>query len=51
MPAWKIGSGETGNLAMLEKIAKTQKPILLFRDVLLEELDEALSVLRDITER
>ena len=46
VPAWKIGSGETGNLAMLEKIAKTQKPILLSSGMSYwKELDEAISVL------
>ena len=46
VPAWKIGSGETGNLAMLEKIAKTQKPILLSSGMSFwKELDEAISVL------
>ncbi len=46
VPAWKIGSGETGNLAMLEKIAKTQKPILLSSGMSYwKEIDEAISVI------
>ncbi len=43
VPAWKIGSGEIGNLAMLEKIAKTHKPILLSSGMSYwDELDEAI---------
>ena len=46
VPAWKIGSGETGNLVMLEKCHKTQKPILLSSGMSYwKELDEAISVL------
>ena len=46
VPAWKIGSGEIGNLTMLEKIAKTQKPILLSSGMSYwKELDEAISVI------
>jgi N,N'-diacetyllegionaminate synthase len=29
VPAWKIGSGETSNLPMLEQMARTRKPILI----------------------
>src|SRR6478735_7224173 len=29
MPAWKVGSGEIGTLPMLEKMARTGKPVLL----------------------
>lgn len=29
MPAWKVGSGEIGNLPLIEKMAMTGKPILL----------------------
>jgi N,N'-diacetyllegionaminate synthase len=29
MPAWKVGSGEIGTLPMLERMARTGKPVLL----------------------
>jgi N,N'-diacetyllegionaminate synthase len=29
MPAWKIGSGETTNLPLIERVAKTTAPVLL----------------------
>ena len=29
MPAWKVGSGEIGTLPMLDKMARTGKPVLL----------------------
>jgi N-acetylneuraminate synthase len=46
--AWKIGSGETGNLPMLEKIAETQKPILLSSGMSYwKELDEAVSLISE----
>ncbi len=29
VPAWKIGSGDIGNLPMIERVAQTKKPVLL----------------------
>ncbi len=45
--AWKIGSGETGNLPMLRKIGETGKPILLSTGMSSwAEIDEAVSTVR-----
>lgn len=44
---YKIGSGEVTNFLMLEKIAKTQKPIILSSGMSsYEELDEAIAYLK-----
>jgi len=49
MAAWKIGSGETSNLPMLEKIAKIGKPILLSTGMSSwAEIDEAISTVRSM---
>lgn len=43
VPAWKVGAGETTNLPMLEKMAKTQKGIILSSGMTTwEELDSAV---------
>jgi N-acetylneuraminate synthase len=45
--AWKIGSGETSNLPMLEQIAATGKPVLLSTGMSnWAEIDEAISIVR-----
>jgi N,N'-diacetyllegionaminate synthase len=45
--AWKIGSGETSNLPMLEKIAATGKPVLLSTGMSSwTEIGEAISTVR-----
>jgi len=47
VPAWKIGSGELQNLPLLEKIARTGKPVLLSSGMSpWKELDEAVAYLR-----
>lgn len=47
--AWKIGSGETSNLPMLEKIAATRKPVLLSTGMSSwAEIDEAISTVRSL---
>ena len=47
MAAWKIGSGETSNLPMLEKIAKIGKPVLLSTGMSSwAEINEAISTVR-----
>ncbi len=49
MAAWKIGSGEITNLPMLEKIAKTRKPVLLSTGMSSwVEIDEAVSTVRSM---
>lgn len=49
MPAWKIGSGEIGNIPMLERIAKTGKPVLLSSGMSpWAELDEAVACVRRV---
>jgi N,N'-diacetyllegionaminate synthase len=49
MAAWKIGSGETSNLPMLEKIAATGKPVLLSTGMSSwAEIDEAISTVRSV---
>jgi N,N'-diacetyllegionaminate synthase len=47
--AWKIGSGETSNLPMLEQIAATGKPVLLSTGMSSwAEIDEAISTVRSV---
>lgn len=47
MKAWKIGSGETNNLLMLEEIASQVEPILLSSGMsYIEELDKSVGLLR-----
>jgi len=44
VPAWKIGSGEIGNLPMLRRVARTGKPVLLSSGMSpWSELDEAVA--------
>ena len=46
--AYKIGSGEVNNLLMLEKIARTGKPVILSSGMSsFAELDETVAFLRD----
>lgn len=45
--AWKVGSGETNNLPMLEELARSGLPVLLSTGMsFLEEVDEAVRVLQ-----
>ncbi len=47
LSAWKIASGETGNVPLLERVASTRLPIILSSGLSpLEELDEAVRVVR-----
>ena len=47
-PAWKIASGEVNNLLLLERIARTGKPILLSSGMSsIAELDAAVAVCQD----
>lgn len=47
MPAWKIGSGETGNFNLLERVASTGRPVLLSSGMSSwSELDDAVSLVK-----
>ncbi|ARO28763.1 N-acetylneuraminic acid synthase NeuB family protein [Rhizobium sp. NXC14] len=47
VPAWKVGSGEVGNLPMLEMMARTGKPILLSSGMSSwSDLDDAFAVIK-----
>lgn len=47
MPAWKVGAGEVTNLPMIERMARTGKPVLLSSGMSpWEELDAAVSAVR-----
>ncbi len=47
MPAWKVGSGEIGTLPMLEKMARTGKPVLLSNGLAdWTTLDTAVEIVR-----
>ncbi len=47
VPAWKVGSGEIGNLPMIEKICQTGRPVLLSSGMSTwGELDEAIALVR-----
>jgi len=47
VPAWKIGAGEVSNLPMLERIARTKKPVLLSSGLSSwQELDAAVEIAR-----
>lgn len=47
MPAWKVGSGELSNLPMIERMARTKRPVLLSSGMSsFEELDEAVACVR-----
>jgi N-acetylneuraminate synthase len=48
MAAWKVGSGEVNNLPMLERMAKTGRPVLLSSGLSSwADLDQAMRVVRD----
>ncbi|AIC25964.1 N-acetylneuraminic acid synthase NeuB family protein [Rhizobium etli bv. mimosae str. IE4771] len=48
VPAWKVGSGEVGNLPMLKMMARTGKPVLLSSGMSSwSDLDDAFSVIRN----
>lgn len=43
VPAWKVGSGETGNLPLLDRMAATGKPVILSSGMSpFDELDRAV---------
>lgn len=45
--AWKIGSGEVNNLPLIEKIAKTKKPIFLSSGMsTYKELDNVINIIK-----
>jgi N-acetylneuraminate synthase len=47
VPAWKVGSGEVGNLSMIEYLAKTEQPVLLSSGMSTwTELDAAVDCVR-----
>jgi N,N'-diacetyllegionaminate synthase len=47
VPAWKVGSGETANLPMIEQLAKTRQPVLLSSGMSTwTELDAAVDCVR-----
>lgn len=47
VPAWKVGSGETTNGPMIERMAATQRPVLLSSGMASwAELDEAVRIVR-----
>jgi len=48
MPAWKVGSGEVGNLQLLDRMAATQKPVILSSGMSpLAEIDAAVERVRN----
>jgi N-acetylneuraminate synthase len=48
VPLWKVGAGEISNYPMLEKIAKTKKPVMLSSGMSsFEELDVAVDIVRE----
>jgi N,N'-diacetyllegionaminate synthase len=48
VPAWKVGSGEVSNLALLDRMAATGLPVILSSGMSdYSELDAAVEVLRD----
>jgi len=49
MPAWKVGSGEIGTLPMLERMARTGKPVLLSNGLAdWATLDTAVATVRNV---
>ena len=47
VPAWKVGSGEIGNVPMLERMARTGKPVILSSGMTtFAELDRAVELVR-----
>ena len=47
VPAWKVGSGEVTNLPMIERMARTAKPVLLSSGMSSwEDLDAAVEMVR-----
>ena len=47
VPAWKVGSGEVTNLPMIERMARTAKPVLLSSGMSSwEDLDAAVAMVR-----
>ncbi|HMZ21573.1 MAG TPA: N-acetylneuraminate synthase family protein, partial [Blastocatellia bacterium] len=48
VPAWKVGAGETSNLPLLEKMARTGKPVILSSGMSgWAELDAAVNCVRE----
>jgi N,N'-diacetyllegionaminate synthase len=49
VPAWKVGAGEVSNLPMLERMARTGKPVLLSTGMSpWSDLDAAVACARDL---
>lgn len=47
VPAWKVGAGEITNLPMIDRMARTRKPVLLSSGLASwQDLDEAVAVVR-----
>ena len=47
VPAWKVGSGELGNLPLLDRLARTRKPVMLSSGMSpLAEIDAAVERVR-----
>ncbi len=47
MPAWKVGSGEVTNLPMLERMARTRRPVIVSSGMAdFAELDRAVACVR-----
>jgi N-acetylneuraminate synthase len=50
MPAWKVGAGEITNLPMIERMARTGKPVLLSSGLASwEDLDAAVAAVKGAT--
>lgn len=48
VPAWKVGSGEVNNLPMIERMARTGKPVLLSSGMSSwRDLDQAVAIVRE----
>ena len=49
VPGWKIGSGETGNRSLLERVARTRLPVILSSGLSsFAELDAAAELIRSV---
>lgn len=47
VPAWKVGAGETTNVPMIERVARTKKPVILSSGMTTwSELDRAVDCVR-----
>ena len=49
VPAWKVGAGEITNLPMVERMARTRKPVMLSSGMCgWKDLDEAVDTVRPL---